>query len=209
MKATNTETPTSSPTTKREQRMAEARAVLEQGLDDISDDPRSLAAYLRFRAHFRSYGVQNTIMIRQQRPSARYVKGYKQWQKHGRQVRKGERGITIWIPLLRKPTDDDIADGADPERNVLYGWRVGYVFDIAQTETVADDALEYVSPIPQLEGDEYAYMYDNLKKVAAEIGYEVIVDAHTTTEGYCSHRQSVIGIRAELTVHSKAVTLAH
>ena len=51
MKTTNTETTTTSPTTKQERRMAEARAVLEQGLDDIGDDPLKLT---RFSGQFAS-----------------------------------------------------------------------------------------------------------------------------------------------------------
>lgn len=209
MQTTTRATTKNSKQSRREQKMEEARAVLEQGLEDVREDPETLAAYLRFRAHFRSYSIQNTLMIRQQRPSARYVMGYRQWQQNGRQVMKGESGLMIWLPLLRKPREEDIEEGADPDRKVLYGWRVGHVFSYSQTKATSDDALEYVSPIPQLDVEDCAHLYDKLKRVATGIGYEVILDSATTTEGYCAFRRRQIGIRAGMTPASSAATLAH
>lgn len=114
----------------------------------------------------------------------------------------------IFIPLLRRPTEEEIGEGADPEEKVLYGYRIGYVFDISQTEAVRDEPLEYVSPIPQLQGDDHAHLYDDPKAVAAELGFSIVEDEQTTVEGYCSHIRRLIGIHSSQTVHSKTATLA-
>ena len=195
-------------TTKKNERYEEARAVLENGLEDIEQDQMALERYLRFRAHFRSYSPRNTLMILMQRPTAKYCMGYRQWQKHGRQVQKGERGLMIWIPLLRKPNDDEIEDGKDPDEKILYGWRVGYVFDYEQTKAVEPDALTYESPIPELQGAEHAHLYTELLLVADALGISVEVKA-MTKEGYFHPGRHVIGIRRSMTPASKAATLAH
>ncbi len=206
---TQTTSYNNSTQSKQEERFEKARSVLEQGLHHVTHDREALAAYLCFRAHFRSFSPRNTLMILMQRPSARYCMGYRQWQQHGRQVKKGESGLMIWIPLLRKPSDEEIEDGADPDRKVLRGWRIGYVFAYEQTTATGPDALEYASPIPQLEGDGFSCLYDDLLAVADAFGFTVDEEEGIVSEGYCSHARRHIGIRAGMTIASKAATLAH
>lgn len=61
------------------------------------------------------------------------VGGYKQWQKHGRQVKKGENGMLIRFPVLPKQKDPETGEtvlSGDEAR--AFWWT--YVFDISQTE---------------------------------------------------------------------------
>ena len=190
-----------------------ARDILAAGVQDVAEDPETLAAYLRFRAHFRGFSMRNTLMIRAQRPGARYCMGFRQWKQHGRRVRKGERGLLIYVPRFRKLNQEEAAEaGLEPGTRAHAGFIIGYVFDIAQTEVIPGEeetALRYVSPVPQLEGDDFADLYDDLKTAAGRFGFQVHEDPNTTTEGYASHRRGLIGIRSDLTTNSKAVTLAH
>ena len=39
-----------------------ARQALAGGLGHVTEDPETLAAYLRFRAHFRRFSARNTLM---------------------------------------------------------------------------------------------------------------------------------------------------
>src|SRR5690625_4915918 len=82
---------------------------------------------LRFRAQFHSYSFFNSLLILSQLPTATLVSGYRKWKEMGRQVRKGERGIRILAPMLRKDPDDE-------ERKVLTGFREVSVFDVSQTD---------------------------------------------------------------------------
>lgn len=82
---------------------------------------------LKFRAKFHAYSFFNTLLILSQYPTATLVSGYRKWQELGRQVRKGEKGITILAPLIRKDKDN-------PESKVLTGFRQVKVFDISQTD---------------------------------------------------------------------------
>ena len=58
--------------------------------------------YLRTMAKFHNYSFNNTLLIAMQRPDATLVTSYKNWQSMGRQVMKGEKGITIIAPAPYK-----------------------------------------------------------------------------------------------------------
>ena len=63
------------------------------------------------------------------------VGGYKQWQKAGRSVRKGEHGFYIFVPSKTKE------DKANPEINTSDEtpfFFTAVVFDISQTEAIAN-----------------------------------------------------------------------
>jgi hypothetical protein len=54
------------------------------------------------------------------------VGGYRQWQKAGRQVQKGEHGSIIWFPRIQGQTEEDPGE--------VEGFMLGTVFDISQTK---------------------------------------------------------------------------
>jgi antirestriction protein ArdC len=62
------------------------------------------------------------------------VAGYRTWQSLGRQVRKGEHGITILAPCTYKQTETDQDTGEERETWALRGFKVEHVFDVAQTD---------------------------------------------------------------------------
>ncbi len=86
--------------------------------------------FLGFLTQFRTYSPNNAALIFAQDDKASLVKGYRQWEKLGRQVRKGEKAIKILAPLLKKVEDEETGE----EKKVCYGYRYVNVFDIRQTE---------------------------------------------------------------------------
>src|SRR5215213_6482530 len=68
--------------------------------------------WLAVAARFHTYSFQNTVLILSQRPDATNVAGYQTWKTLGRQVSKGEKGIAILAPVLRRPRPDGNADSA-------------------------------------------------------------------------------------------------
>ncbi len=88
---------------------------------------------LAVAARFHDYSFANTRLIWAQSiargitPSL--IAGYRAWQELGRHVRKGERGLQILAPVIRKVTVDN---GEEEERRVVR-FQVVHVFDIAQT----------------------------------------------------------------------------
>lgn len=86
---------------------------------------------------------RNAVLIQRQRPGSSFVGGFRQWLKHGRVVRKGERGIKILVPQigrLEAGEGVEVVGGALPEGglDVLRGFRIGTVFDITQTHENPD-----------------------------------------------------------------------
>ncbi len=109
------------------------------------------AAWLESRSRFRDYSLGNTMLIAFQRPDASRVAGYKAWQSMGRQVRKGEKGIAILAPMVRRIDDADgeKVDARDDSGRVIVRFRTVYVFDVDQTD--GDDLPE--GPCQRLESD--------------------------------------------------------
>src|SRR5581483_10692184 len=82
-------------------RDALANAVAELATTD------GFRRWLDARQLFHDYSLNNTLLIVSQRPNASQVAGYRAWQAIGRQVRKGEKGITILAPMVVKAKDDE------------------------------------------------------------------------------------------------------
>ena len=55
------------------------------------------------------------------------------WRKFGRHVRRGEKGINIFAPVLRQKKDSENGTQENLEDTVL-GYRPCTVFDVSQTE---------------------------------------------------------------------------
>lgn len=70
-------------------------------------------------------------MIASQKPSASYV-GLRTWNEFGRFVKKGEKGVMILAPIVRRKTDG-VAEPEETSRPIL-GFRAAHVFDISQTD---------------------------------------------------------------------------
>ena len=105
-----------------------ALELLRSGVADLLSSAGWREA-LAFRRRFHSYSFFNTALIQSQRPDATLVAGFRAWQKHGRQVRKGEKGIAILAPMLKRDED-----ATDPSEKRVIGFRIVHVFDVSQTD---------------------------------------------------------------------------
>jgi len=114
----------------RDEQMRDALAMLEWGIAAILDG-EEFARYLATLSRFHMYSPNNVAMIHAQSPVATRVAGYRAWQALGRQVKKGERGIRIVVPHRARIAPEE-EDG--PGQEIVTGWGVGYVWDVAQTE---------------------------------------------------------------------------
>ncbi|ADD27340.1 ArdC family protein [Meiothermus ruber] len=91
-------------------------------------------AFLEKAGRFHRYSARNVMLILMQRPEATLVAGIKRWNELGRRVKKGEKGIAILAPTLKRVDVVDEATGEVREERNLVGFHTTYVFDIAQTE---------------------------------------------------------------------------
>lgn len=75
----------------------------------------------------------NQCMLISQRPGVTVVGGFRQWLNSDRCVRKGEKGICLWIPVKGGSKDAEPAEGeAVSEMHFV----LGTVFDVTQTDEV-------------------------------------------------------------------------
>ncbi len=114
------------------------RETVDRSLDTLAkavDAVRAsetFKAYLDVQARFHRYSWHNSLLILSQRPDATHVAGYRTWQSLGRQVCKGERGITIFAPCpFKREVERD--SGETDEREGVY-FRAVHVFDVGQTD---------------------------------------------------------------------------
>jgi len=120
----------------------EALKLAEQGLTELNEalkagNSETLVKYLTFLSKFHNYSFQNCILISIQRPDATQVAGYNRWKQLGRQVKKGEKGITILGPVLAKrnvEVEDENQEAQNKTVSKLIGFRTLHVFDVSQTE---------------------------------------------------------------------------
>ena len=195
--------------TPSQRRADQASARLAAGFDGIREDPAVLAGYLAFCARFTDYSARNKLLIYLQNPHARHCMGFRSWRTHGRQVRRGERGLSILAPLLRKPSADEIAAGADPDRKVPFGFRAVAVFDYAQTDAVADEALTYVSPMERLNASGPSGLVAKIERAITAVGYTVQTLNTGYADGRCRFEAKVIEVRSGLSPADRAAVLTH
>jgi antirestriction protein ArdC len=92
-----------------------------------------LREYLAAMARFRCYSWHNAMLIASQKPNATHVAGFHAWHNLGRFVKKGEKGILILAPIIRKKAENNGETEPD-ESSTAVGFRAAYVFDISQTD---------------------------------------------------------------------------
>ncbi len=158
--------------------------------------------FLETQSKFHNYSWGNVCLIASQRPTATRVAGYKTWQSLGRQVLKGEKGIAILAPSLRKV---ELDDGTTERR--LTGFRVVHVFDVDQTdgEPLAD------VPCSRLDNDHgLAGIVDELLAHAATEGLTVErQELGSDLNGYLDRRDRRIVLHAGVSADQSFKTLVH
>src|SRR2546423_11192428 len=87
----------------REAAIQESLTRLEQAVGAIQDS-ETFRAYLDAQARFHQYSFGNVLLILSQKPDATRVAGYHTWRALGRQVRRGEKGIRIIVPMRSRVT---------------------------------------------------------------------------------------------------------
>lgn len=146
----------------RQEVLKDLTEQLEKSIQDFMESEK-YKAFLSSMAKFHNYSLNNQILIAVQKPDSTLCAGYTTWQKQNRYVKKGEKGIRIICPApYKKEYLKDVIDKTTgkPEllpdgkakqeivQKVIPFFKVGYVYDISQTDG---------QPLPEiadiLEGD--------------------------------------------------------
>jgi hypothetical protein len=141
------------PTAEQKQKAAERRERfrdLARRVAAMSEDERA-ALVMRFGAivtvEGRALSVFNSVLVLSQCPGASLVGGFRQWEAHGRSVRKGAVGIAIWVPTGPRAADSggpaDASHSGEPIADAGVDGRtrfvIGTVFDVTQTQESTGD----------------------------------------------------------------------
>jgi hypothetical protein len=182
-----------------------ARKIAEEALLRLSAEleagrSEALKSYLAAMSRFRQYSWNNVLMISSQRPHATQVAGIHTWNDLGRKVKKGEKGIMIFAPVVVK-RDRTATDPEPKEPFRLAGFRTAYVFDRDQTEG---------KPVPEFAkttGDPKDYT-EKLKAIAARRGISVEYDS-AIAPALGTSSGGKIQLRPDLGAAEEFSTLAH
>jgi len=174
---------------------------------EIGKPGQSLLPLLASMSRFPKYSLANQMLIFTQRPDATRVQGYRAWNKAGYQVRKGEHGIAIYAPMIFANKHDTAAE-SDSDTTPRLGYRVAYVFDLAQVERIAGTSTPPIDA-PALTDSTAAHRaLEALKAFLVghnvELAYQLLAPG---LMGYTDGRR--ITLRLGQAPHVEFATLAH
>ena len=119
-------------------KVEQAKQIVSKAIEELSQalergHSETLRNYLAAIGRFHRYSLRNVMLIASQKPTASHVAGFHAWHKLGRFVKKGEKGILILAPIVRRKNESAKQAETD-ELSTAVGFRAAYVFDISQTE---------------------------------------------------------------------------
>jgi antirestriction protein ArdC len=136
---------------------------------DAAKQNETYRAWLNTLSRFYSYSFNNWLLIYTQRPDATRVAGFQTWKSLGRFVKKGEHGIRIFAPIIRKIEEEK--NGATEQVSRPVGFRSIAVFALEQTDG---------EPLPEIdsnatEGGEE--LLPRLEATTASLGIQLVYKA--------------------------------
>lgn len=190
--------------TTREQ-VNEIMEQLEKGITELFESEK-YKEYLTCMSKFHRYSLNNNLLIAMQKPDATLVAGYNAWRdKHGRTVRKGEKGIKILSPYTYKVEVESEHEGEPTKEVEKRGFKPTYVFDVSQTE---GKDLPYIG-VNELSGDVNGYdkLFRALRLVCpVRVDFE---DIETGAKGYYHATEKRIVLKTSMSQIQTIKTLAH
>lgn len=179
----------------------DAQALVDQGIQQLIEEPQAWKQWASTYGRFTQYSPGNVLLIMSQKPDATMVAGYHAWQALGRQVQKGEHGLTILAPVTKKELDPE--HPKDPPKARLVGFRAATVFDLSQTQ-----GRELDLPTPKaLTGNHLKDLLDHVIKSAVPVPAEFakMTDAY----GVWSPTERRIQIKDDAEPNQQFKTLMH
>jgi antirestriction protein ArdC len=167
--------------------------------DAVEKPGRMLAAYTAFH----NYSFGNALLALEQCVRRNLQPGplntYRGWLERKRQVRRGETGITLCMPMPFKRTahtDDTKEESAGPQTRNAFRFRA-YWFVLAQTE----GEETYVAPIPGFDLDT-ALRALNITRTAFD-------EINGNIQGFTKHREIAVNPLAALPHKTTFHEIAH
>jgi N-terminal domain of anti-restriction factor ArdC/IrrE N-terminal-like domain len=185
--------------------LEEIKEQLDQGIQEVMTSEK-FQEWLQFISSFHSYSFNNTIFIYMQNPHATLVKGFREWKKHGRFVKKGAKAIKVFAPLIRKKKEHEEgqSDKDEKQEKTLYGFRYVNVFDVESTDGKELPALA-VTPLEGNEEQEKALLQEWIQKIEIPVTFKDTGEAN----GYYHLKENYIAIHESRSAMQQLKTLIH
>lgn len=183
---------------KRQETIDKAIETMNKGIYEYLDSDR-FKTLLDTMSKFHDYSMNNTLLILGQNPRATHLAGYNKWQQDfNRQVKRGEKGLMIWMPVEIKVKEKQYVldengnrilgdDGKFKKEEVVakkHTFKIGYTFDVSQTEQIEGKEVIELSPVKELEGD--VKDYQALTKALMEISpVPIMIEAFEASAKGC------------------------
>lgn len=120
-----------------------AASLAASALSSLSDalasgNSEAMIRYLDVMSRFHRYSLHNCLLILCQRPDASHVAGFGRWKELGRWVNRGEKGIAIIAPSIKRSRAEESSDDSDLDSKevscIVTRFVTVYVFDVSQTD---------------------------------------------------------------------------
>lgn len=189
------------------------------------DKPETIIELIEFSAKFHKYSAQNQLLINAQNRGATFVASYRDWKnKFNHSVKKGEKGIAVRVPVSVKTFIRNnenikisqansqeklkIANGEIPVISQTF-YKLGYVFDIAQTNCPPSDYPKFFDMGYQ--SIDHKEMFEVFNSVSEKMGFTVETKdlSSISLKGYCEPENKYIALNDKLKDTEKLSTLLH
>lgn len=207
-------------------------AVLTQGLhamlEKAVESPDQWQILLDASATLWRYSGGNVALLMMQMAQRgtqdpTLVAGFKEWERHGRTVLKGEHALWVIAPRTARVQEVTLPDGTrqrfpignalpkealrDEKKSVVTGWRGQAVFDVSQTR--GRPLLVPRGDTPSATSSQQ--LWDSLYLVARKHGFELKESAaqHGLASGFTDFAQRRIEVGTWMNIEERVAVLAH
>jgi hypothetical protein len=197
----------------RKAEMDHITEMLENGVKAVFTSDEFMK-YLDFCSRLYRYSANNQLLIRMQMPDASLVQSYTKWKECSRFVKKGEHGLKILAPIVKKHyktdengefiTDENGNKIPEDETPFLAGFKLVPTFDVSQTdgEPLPEICHELTGDVENV--DKWIHALKTFINIPVD--YE---DIQGGAKGYYSLTENRIAIKTGLSDLQTIKTLIH
>ena len=189
----------------------EASQRLEAAVESLQTS-EGFTAWLRARAKFHNYSLNNVLLIMWQLPTASRVASAKVWHELDRHPVKGTKALKVFAPIEWSVKCEQGEVGAkwnakrERWERKIKAFKLVPVFDVSQTDGEELPSLASADP----EGDSLAHLEPKLVKLAKSLGYSVKAESFDDgTGGYCDPIRKIIAIGEHHSPNGRIRVLVH
>ncbi|WP_284990650.1 ArdC-like ssDNA-binding domain-containing protein [Arthrobacter sp. efr-133-TYG-120] len=211
-----------------EERITVLTQELHAMLEEAVESPAQWQVLLDASASLWRYSGGNVALLMMQMAQRgagepTLVAGYKEWERHGRTVLKGEHALWVIAPRTARMHEFTMPDGtrlrlpigedgpmnalSDEKKSVVTGWRGQAVFDVSQTR--GRPLLVPRGDTPSAVSSQK--LWDSLALVASRHGFELQESntQHGLSSGYTDFARHRIEVGNWMNAEDRAAVLAH